>query len=424
MEKIRPKASSVSDGLIVDIYKLESNDELYTMALSNAADIVMERQGEIREDDLVNITAARMTPGFLDYASRLGIDIDQNPELIGDAVYSATDIDVYDTDGFPNGTLFHAFCDNWDYANNAAEALHGGRKYLKNGYTMRLDGGNGKVGKAIALLGVGLLAATGICYAVQNLGSEKQDDVNNIFIDKITDSDNDGLSDWNELNIHHTDPTNPDTDGDYISDGKEIQLGTNPLKVYTYGNVLDDFNREFVYCPHEVNCNNSAKDNSFLAKIPNVKAKGFTSREGELNFTPNYDVVAPNILDISLRDPLIEYYAKKTEIILPKGKEAGKVIVDGKPIFEKYEVHDFSPSYYLTHGRNEICSGVSLATATLLKKNGKDAHLYEAIRNGVSHAYVEVKIGGKEYAIDFNEVFEKQRFYELNKNMKDIKKIF
>jgi hypothetical protein len=46
------------------------------------------------------------------------------------------------------------------------------------------------------------------------------------------DSDGDGLTDEDEINIFHTDPTNPDTDGDGISDGVEVRLsalGFDPL---------------------------------------------------------------------------------------------------------------------------------------------------------------------------------------------------
>jgi ABC-type transport system substrate-binding protein len=42
------------------------------------------------------------------------------------------------------------------------------------------------------------------------------------------DSDNDGLSDYDEENIHGTDPENPDTDGDGINDGDEIARGSDP----------------------------------------------------------------------------------------------------------------------------------------------------------------------------------------------------
>jgi hypothetical protein len=43
------------------------------------------------------------------------------------------------------------------------------------------------------------------------------------------DSDNDGLTDYQEINIYHTDPHNPDTDGDGYLDGAEVNAGYNPL---------------------------------------------------------------------------------------------------------------------------------------------------------------------------------------------------
>jgi hypothetical protein len=44
-----------------------------------------------------------------------------------------------------------------------------------------------------------------------------------------TDSDDDGLSDYDEINIHGTDPNNPDTDGDGYLDGVEVENGYDPL---------------------------------------------------------------------------------------------------------------------------------------------------------------------------------------------------
>lgn len=43
-----------------------------------------------------------------------------------------------------------------------------------------------------------------------------------------TDTDNDGLKDWEEL-LWKTDPNSPDTDFDGTPDGEEIALGRNPL---------------------------------------------------------------------------------------------------------------------------------------------------------------------------------------------------
>jgi predicted outer membrane repeat protein len=44
-----------------------------------------------------------------------------------------------------------------------------------------------------------------------------------------TDTDSDGLCDWDEENIYGTDPNDPDTDDDGMPDGWEVFNGTNPL---------------------------------------------------------------------------------------------------------------------------------------------------------------------------------------------------
>jgi len=48
------------------------------------------------------------------------------------------------------------------------------------------------------------------------------------------DTDGDGLTDGDEVNKYHTNPLLPDTDGDLIPDGVEIQTGTNPLDPKSY----------------------------------------------------------------------------------------------------------------------------------------------------------------------------------------------
>jgi len=45
---------------------------------------------------------------------------------------------------------------------------------------------------------------------------------------QIVDTDNDGLSDTDELSIYYTNPSNPDTDGDGYLDGAEIKYGYSP----------------------------------------------------------------------------------------------------------------------------------------------------------------------------------------------------
>ncbi|MFA6253103.1 MAG: L,D-transpeptidase family protein [Patescibacteria group bacterium] len=45
----------------------------------------------------------------------------------------------------------------------------------------------------------------------------------------VVDTDNDSLTDEQELSIYFTDPKNPDTDGDGYLDGEEIKNGYSPL---------------------------------------------------------------------------------------------------------------------------------------------------------------------------------------------------
>lgn len=58
----------------------------------------------------------------------------------------------------------------------------------------------------------------------------------------VPDNDNDGLSDWDELYIHHTDPGNADSDADGLWDGEEVNAyGTSPVHADTDGDGDLDF---------------------------------------------------------------------------------------------------------------------------------------------------------------------------------------
>ncbi|MHA1930150.1 MAG: hypothetical protein ACTSV2_16385 [Candidatus Thorarchaeota archaeon] len=49
------------------------------------------------------------------------------------------------------------------------------------------------------------------------------------------DSDDDGLTDGDEVHVYGSDPTNSDTDGDGISDGEEVAMGQDPIIPITDG---------------------------------------------------------------------------------------------------------------------------------------------------------------------------------------------
>ncbi|MDX1480668.1 MAG: S8 family serine peptidase [Woeseiaceae bacterium] len=57
-----------------------------------------------------------------------------------------------------------------------------------------------------------------------------------------SDTDADGLTDFDELNVHATDPNNDDSDGDRLGDGEEVtSWGTDPLDTDTDADGVDDY---------------------------------------------------------------------------------------------------------------------------------------------------------------------------------------
>jgi len=63
-----------------------------------------------------------------------------------------------------------------------------------------------------------------------NDGLSDQDEITIYKTDpNKTDTDNDGLNDREEVMVYKTDPLKADTDGDGMSDGQEIKLRRNPL---------------------------------------------------------------------------------------------------------------------------------------------------------------------------------------------------
>ena len=53
------------------------------------------------------------------------------------------------------------------------------------------------------------------------------------------DTDMDGISDYDEINIYGTSPTKADTDGDFINDGVEVTNGSDPLDILDWPNLAD-----------------------------------------------------------------------------------------------------------------------------------------------------------------------------------------
>jgi hypothetical protein len=79
---------------------------------------------------------------------------------------------------------------------------------------------------------------------------------------KSQDTDGDGLSDWDELNIYHTSPYLADSDSDGISDSEEVRNGTDPN------------------CPVGKNCNYTAPITA--SGTPAISENAASSSQAEL----------------------------------------------------------------------------------------------------------------------------------------------
>nr|WP_069131084.1 OmpA family protein [Rhodohalobacter halophilus] len=73
-------------------------------------------------------------------------------------------------------------------------------------------------------------------------GLTDYEEVNTYGTDPLNeDTDGDGLSDGDEVNVYDTDPLNPDTDGDGLTDGEEVNMyDTDPTDPDTDGDGLSD----------------------------------------------------------------------------------------------------------------------------------------------------------------------------------------
>jgi hypothetical protein len=214
-----------------------------------------------------------------------------------------------------------------------------------------------------------------------------------------------------------------DTDGDGVSDGKEIQMHSDPLKKYTF-NGLDDFNRLFTYADY--NLDSQEKVNEFIIMIPNVKARDSRASEGYSTNIPMpvHDTIPEN-LNHALDDPIIGYYANKTVFNFDSDGKHGKITVDDEEVLKNGDMtlNGVNPAYYWTHGRPGACGSSTLATLAILRKMGLEAHMVAGtslegefiMLDRAGHRWVEFNYEGNEYVSNFGEIRPKAEWYSKSK---------
>lgn len=193
----------------------------------------------------------------------------------------------------------------------------------------------------------------------------------------LSDTDNDGLSDYDEIEKYHTDALLSDTDSDGVSDGKEIELGTNPLVVETVFSVQEISDVEdSVTASVEMNLSGNQvetlsvkpvyDDTLFPADMP-----GYMGRAYDFNVSGNFDnaTIKFEFDSSSLTvgsNPTIYYYNENSQSLEPlettiSGNVASTVVTHfSKYILIDRTIHEQSFMWIDTWETGNSYSGVEV----------------------------------------------------------------
>lgn len=111
------------------------------------------------------------------------------------------------------------------------------------------------------------------------------------------DTDGDNLKDGYEVNISHTDPLSWDSDGDGLSDATELKLGTDPNDPTTYDDNISDGSRTFTTTAS----NSTVGVNVSINGVGDMSEQVKITRENSSYYT-NISSIVSQLVDISVND--------------------------------------------------------------------------------------------------------------------------
>lgn len=190
-----------------------------------------------------------------------------------------------------------------------------------------------------------------------------------------------------------------DIDGDYIVNS----LDPNPINPDTSGLGIGDFNLKYIY---NVDPTNQTAVADLLVNIPNVSITCMGANDGNTPYT------IQKVLDISIRDPTVKFYAEETTINWTN-QNYGVLLVNGTSVNTDNDAESTisQPSYYLTHGRKGSFEDSTEAITSLLTLKGYNAKLVECFQPR-HFEFTEVTINGTLYVVNANQVMPAYEFYE------------
>lgn len=260
---------SILDLIILKSYMIENNT---TGFIDQAADL--DSDGKVSAKDVIELSMYLLNQiGSFSY--------EKNVDTDGDGLCDYVEKEILGTDYLKTDT-------DGDGLDDYAEV------YLCNTDPLNTDTGN-----------------TGIIDSMKDADEDNLTNAEEIKLEtspKLADTDEDALSDFDEVNKYKTDPLNEDTDGDGISDNGEIKLGLNPLKKRSKGEAFDSeivFEQKLNADSELLECFNDRR-NIYRFSM-SARSAGYIDESVSIEISAysnylNNDAIAGDIIDIDYID--------------------------------------------------------------------------------------------------------------------------
>ena len=144
------------------------------------------------------------------------------------------------------------------------------------------------------------------------------------------DTDGDGLTDGDEVSVHGTDPAHPDTDADTLTDGAEInQHGTDPLLADTDGDGASD-GAEVAQGTDPLNPDDVPAAVPYPANFPRWELPGMHSPYGKRSYQFLQPEIGIGFISLPFYDNAV-YYNSALQMVAAMDAAVSRILINQSP---------------------------------------------------------------------------------------------